>query len=116
MKVRLEFSVSENALPALIIIRSMGGELILYKRIYSSRNYLCFCSKSRNLIFTVRPLNADFYEKSYFIKLGCCPCYEISLDFLFTADRNTALQTFYLYDETYMFPIKNAELYFLGGG
>lgn len=115
MKVRLEFSVSENALPALIIIRSFDGRLILYKRVYQRRNFLCFCSKSRSLIFTVRPMNADFYEKSYFLKIGCRSCVNLRLDFKFTAENIERLQTFYLFDENYSFPIESAKLFFTGG-
>ena len=116
MRVRLDFTVSHNGLPALLIIRDFSGELILYKRVYFRHNRLCFCSESRNLIITVRPVNADFYELSYFIKLGCCSCYHIRSDFTFTANNERWLQTFSLYDETYMFPVKNARLYFSGGG
>ena len=112
MKVGLDFTVSESGLPALIIVRSMGGELILYKRIYRRRNFLCFCSKSRNLIITVRPFNADFNEKSYFIKFGRRACYDIRLDFGFTAENAVASQTFYLYDGNYRFLVAQAELCF----
>lgn len=115
MKVRLNFSVSENALPALITVRSFDGRLILYKKIYQRRNLLCFCSKNRNLIITVRPYNADFYEKSYFLKTGCRPCVNISLDFNFTAENSVSPQTFYLFDENYLFPIERAILFFTGG-
>ena len=115
MKVRLEFTVSANALPALIIIRSFDGRLILYKRIYCRHGVLCFCSKSRNLIFTVRPINADFYEKSYFIKFGRLLCVDLMLDFNFTAQSERVLQTFYLYDGNYLFPVQGASLYFSGG-
>ncbi|MEG9430206.1 MAG: hypothetical protein VZQ61_04705 [Christensenellaceae bacterium] len=115
MKVRLDFSVSENALPALLIIRSFDGRLILYKRVYERRNFLCFCTKSRNLIITVRPYNADFYEKSYFLKFGCCPCYNIRLDFNFTVCNPVSPQIFYLVDENYLFPIERAKLFFSGG-
>lgn len=114
MKVRLNFSVSENALPAIIVVRSMCGGLVLYKKVYCKQNYLCFCTKSRNLIITVRPFNADFYEQSYFIKFGRCPVYDIRLNFNFTAQSAAALQTFYLYDKNYLFPVKSAELYFSG--
>lgn len=116
MKVRLNFSVSENALPALLIIRSFDGRLILYKRVYERRNFLCFCSEHRNLIITVRPMSADFYEQSYFIKFGCRPCYNLRLNFNFTAINTGAIQTFYLFDENYLFPIERATLFFSGGG
>ncbi|MBQ9485461.1 MAG: hypothetical protein IJU83_01340 [Clostridia bacterium] len=112
MKVRLEFSVSENALPALFIIRSFDGRLILYKRVYRRQNFLCFCTKSRNLIITVRPYNAEFYEKSYFLKFGCRPCVNLRLDFNFTAVSAERLQTFCLFDENYSFPITRAVLSF----
>ena len=112
MKVRLDFSVSENSLPALLIIRSFDGRLILYKRVYERQNFLCFCSEHRNLIITVRPMNADYYEQSYFIKFGCSPCYNLRLDFNFTAESIERLQTFYLFDENYSFPIESATLFF----
>ena len=115
MKVRLNFNVSANALPALITVRSMSGRLILYKKVYERRNFLCFCSNSRNLIITVRPMSADFYEQSYFIKFGHCPCYNLRLDFNFTAQSNAERQIFYLYDANYFFPVSRAELYFSGG-
>ena len=116
MKVRLDFTVSDRGLPALVIIRNFDGELILYKKIFFRRNRLCFCSKSRNLIITVRPFDAGFYEKSYFIKFGRYSCYDMRLDFRFTAeDAREELQTFYLYDENYMFPIKSANLFFRSG-
>lgn len=116
MKVRLDFTVSDNGLPSLIIIRNFDGELVLYKRVYCRRNRLCFCSKSRNLIITVRPFDAGIYEKSYFIKFGRLPCYCIRLDFKFTEKSpREELQTFYLYDENYAFPIERAFLYFSGG-
>ncbi|MBQ9485741.1 MAG: hypothetical protein IJU83_02765 [Clostridia bacterium] len=115
MKARLMVTVSENALPALITVRSMGGRLILYKKIYQRRNFLCFCSCERDLIITVRPYNADFFEKSYFIKLWRCPPYYIRLDFAFT-NNSERLQVFYLVDENYGIPVKQAELFFSGGG
>lgn len=116
MKVRLNFTVPDNGLPALIIIRNMSGELVLHKRVYFRRNRLCFCSKSRNLIITVRPFDAGLYEKSYFLKFGNLSCYDLRLDFKFTARSvREELQTFYLYDENYAFPIESAFLYFSGG-
>ena len=115
MKVRLQVTVSRNGLPALIIIREFSGRLILYRRVYQRQNSLCFCSDSRNVIITVRPFNADFYEKSYFLKFGCRPCYNINLDFVFTAAIIGTIQRFYLYDENYLFPIESATLFFSGG-
>ena len=115
MRVRLNFSVSQNALPALIIIRDFDGRLILYKRVYERRNLLYFCTKSRNLIITVRPYYADFYEKSYFLKFGCRPCVNLRLDFDFTAESTERLQTFYQFDENYSFPIERATLSFRSG-
>ncbi len=116
MRVRLEFTVSSAALPALITVRSFGGRLILYGKVRRRRNVLCFCTESRNLIVTVRPFSYDFYEKSYFIKLGRCPCADIRLHFDF-AERYSAetLQTFYLTDLNYGFPVEDAELSFSGG-
>ena len=116
MKVRLTFTVSKTALPALITVRDFDGRLILYKRIYCARNLLCFCSKSRNLIITVRPYNADFYEKSFFIKFGRRACYNIRLDFNFNVSEVAAPQNFYLFDGNYLFPVQSARLYFSGGG
>ena len=116
MTVRLNFTVSTNGLPALLIIRSFDGRLILYRRIYDRQNSLCVCVDSRNIIVTVRPFNADFYEKSYFLKLGCRPCYNIRLNFVFTAAVVGTIQRFYLIDENYLFPIANATLFFSGGG
>ena len=113
MKVRLNFTVSQNGLPALLIIRSFDGRLILYRRVYNRQSCVSFCSRSRNLIITVRPISADFYEKSYFLKLGCSPCVNLRLDFNFTAAiAREDLQTFYLIDEHYSFPIASAELIF----
>ena len=114
MKVRLDFSVSENSLPALLIIRGFDGRLILYKKVYQRQNTVCFCTCTKNLIITVRPLDADFYEQSYFIKFGHCPFYNIRLDFNFTAQTKTVLQSFYLYDRNYLFPVRSANLYFSG--
>ena len=115
MTIRLDFTVSRNGLPAIIIIREMSGRLILYKTVYFRRNRLCFCSESRNVIITVRPFNADYYEKSYFLKLGCLPCYDIRLDFRFTAAVTATVQRFYLFDENYLFPIESATLFFSDG-
>ena len=112
MKVRLDFTVSNRGLPAIIIIRAMSGELILYKKVYCRQNRLCFCSRSRNLIITVRPFDAGLYEKSFFLKFGCRPCVKLRLDFDFTARASE--QVFYLYDENYFFPIPSAELEFFG--
>ena len=112
MKVRLGFSVSENSLPALLIIRGFDGRLILYKKVYQRQNTVCFCTCTKNLIITVRPMNADYYEQSYFIKLGRRPCYDLRLDFNFTAQARESLQTFYLFDENYLFPIEEATLLF----
>lgn len=116
MKVRLNFTVSQNGLPAIIIVREMNGRLILYKTVYQRQNLLCFCSKSRNIIITVRPFNSDFYEKSYFLKFGCRQCVNLSLDFNFTARKTALLQTLYLFDENYLFPIESANLFFTGDG
>lgn len=115
MRVRLDFTVSERGLPAIIIIRTMSGELVLYKKVYCRQNRLCFCSRSRNLIITVRPFDAGLYEKSFFFKFGQKSCYRLWLDFKFTAQNaREELQSFYLYDENYFFPIKSAELKFFG--
>lgn len=116
MKVRLNFSVSENALPALLIIRSFDGRLILYKRIYRRQNFLCFCTCRRNLIITVRPYNADYGEISKFIKLENYPCGYIRENFRFSADVPSARQIFYLSDENYGFPVEIAALFFNGVG
>lgn len=112
MKVRLLFSVSENALPALITVRTFDGRLILYEKVYRRRNAVCFCTCAKNLIITVRPFSDDYYEQSYFIKLGRRPCYDLRLDFSFTAQNGESLQTFYLFDENYLFPIEEANLLF----
>ena len=112
MKVRLDFTVSENALPALIIIRGFSGRLILYKRVNGGENSLCFCARERNLIITVRPYNSCYEEKSYFIKFGCKNCYRLRLDFVFTPKTIKSEQEFYLYDEFYRFPISSAVLGF----
>ncbi|MBR0188942.1 MAG: hypothetical protein IJQ23_00990 [Clostridia bacterium] len=115
MRVRLDFTVSDTGLPAIIIIRNMSGELILYEKVYCRRNRLCFCSRSRNLIITVRPFDAGLYEQSYFIKFGRRACYNIRLTFNFTVRNVAATQTFYLFDENYSFPIERANLFFSGG-
>ena len=112
MRVRLNFSVSENALPALITVRSFDGRLILYKKVYRRQNAVCFCTNAKNLVITVRPMSADYYEQSYFIKFGRRPCYDLRLNFDFTAQNGESLQTFYLFDENYLFPIEDATLFF----
>ena len=114
MKVRLDFTVSGNALPALVIIRGFSGRLILYRRVFSGQNTLCFCTRERNLIITVRPYNSCYEEKSFFIKFGALPCYRLRLDFEFTPKSVEAVQDFYLYDENYRFPIPYAVLSFDG--
>ena len=113
MTIRLNFTASQNALPAIITIRETRGELVLYETVYCKRNSLCFCAESKNLTISVRPLNSKFKEKSYFFKLGDCPCYDIDLDFVFT--ETVSLQRFRLLDANYLFPIENAELTFSGG-
>lgn len=113
MKVRWECYVSQNALPALITVRSFDGRLILCERIYRKRNVLFFRAESKNLIITVRPYSDDFFEKSYYFKFGAYECYGIRLDLTFT-ERNAGTQRFYLMDENYLFPVKNAALLFRG--
>jgi len=112
MCVRLDFTVAGNGLPAIITVRSMRGRLILYRRVSRSINSLCFCTCERNLVITVRPFNADLYEKSFFVKLGCRPCVYLSLDFNFQERLEESLQRFCLLDENYLFPIRQAELFF----
>ncbi|MBO4251931.1 MAG: hypothetical protein J5911_04660 [Clostridia bacterium] len=112
MKVRLDLTVSNNALPALIIIRGFSGRLVLYKRLNGGKNSLCFSARERNLIITVRPFNACYPEKSYFIKFGCKICYRLRLDFIFTPKVVVSEQRFCLYDEFYRFPISSAVLEF----
>ena len=112
MRVRLNFTVSENALPALITVRSFDGRLILYEKVYRRQNAVCFCTCAKNLIITVRPFNADFYENSYFLNFGRCFCANIRLNFNFAAQDGESLQTFYLFDENYLFPIEDATLIF----
>ena len=111
MKVCVEYTVSANALPATIAIRTFGGSLIYYGKVRCGFNRLCFCSRERKIIITVRPYDADFSEKSYFIKFGRCPRYDIRLNFGFVSETET-VQTFCLYDENYRFPIPDAKLFF----
>lgn len=116
MRIRLEFTVSENALPALIIVRSFGGRLVFYKRVCGGRNVIFFCTSERNLIITVRPYNANFAEQSFFIKLRRKNCQNLFLNFRFAEEDGETEQTFYLYDLNYRFPVLSATLRFLCGG
>lgn len=116
MKVRLELSVSENALPALVNVKDSDGRLILCKKVNRKRNVLCFCVKNGNFSVAVRPFSADFYRQTYYIKARRCGCFSIRLNFVFTERETIALQTFTLFDRNYNFAIENAELLFFGNG
>ena len=112
MRVRLHFAVSENALPAEIVIKDFNGRLILKRSVYSGRNRLCFCIKDKNFIITVRPYSVNFYSQAVFIRAGNYNCITLRLNFAFTKRLPKWLQTFTLLDGNYSFPIKNATLFF----
>lgn len=114
MKVRLIFTVSENALPAEIVIKDFDGRLVLKRSVYGGRNVLCFCSNGKNLIITVRPYNVNFYSQAIFIRAGNRNCIGLRLNFAFTERVPIGLQKFTLFDGNYNFPIKNATLFFNG--
>ena len=117
MRVKLCFSVSRKGLPAVVTVRGFDGEILLYKVINTKENIACFdtCGR-RNIIVSVRPYNADFYESSQFIRLPCVRCYALNLSFDFVKRTNCGgfTQVFYLCDEFYRFPIDNAVLGFYG--
>lgn len=116
MKVRLVFTVSDNALPALITVRSFSGRLMLFRNVRAGRNELCFNTCARNLIVTVRPYDVRYSAKAYFIKAGSCRCLCVRLVFNYAALWAEALQSFTLYDANYFFPVESAVLSFSGGG
>ena len=107
MRVKLCFSVCQNGLPAVLIVRNFDGELLYYKRIRKAQDCVCFDTfGSRNIIVTVRPYNADYYESSKFIKLSCMPCQRLYLSFDFVMRCSGGFtQDFYLSDRNYGFPV-----------
>ena len=116
MRVKLYFNVSEKGLPAVLTIRNFDGELLYYKKVRTRRDCVCFDTfGSRNIIVTVRPYNASYYESSKFIKLSCMPCQRLYLSFDFVEKSSGAgfTQDFYLYDKNYRFPVSGI-LRFLG--
>ena len=116
MKVRLVFTVSKNALPALLIVRESCGKVVLCRKIYGRLNVLSFCPKNANFAVTLRPYDADFCRRTYFFGVGLRDCATIRIGFIFTAKETAALQTFTLLDGNYMFPIKTADLLFFKNG
>ena len=112
MKIRLNFTVSESGLPALITIWERRCGLVFYKTVNSRKESLCFLAESGNLTVSVRPLNSEFSEKKYYFKLGPCPFYEINLNFVFSEE--VSVQRFRLFDANYLFPIETAALVFTG--
>ena len=100
----------------MLTVRNFDGELLYYKRVHKSRDCVCFNTcDSRNIIVTVRPYNADYYESSKFIKLSCMPCQRLylSFDFVMRCAGAGFAQDFYLSDRNYGFPV-NGELRFWG--
>lgn len=115
MKIRLNFNISPNALPALLTVRDFRGRLVFYEKIYFPRNRLCFCTRAKNLIISVSPYNAAYHEKSYYIKLEECGCTCFRLNFDVEERDVSSEQNFYLVDYNYGFPVLSAILRFLSG-
>lgn len=111
MKVNLRISVNSVGLPAEFIVRDFSGNIVFYRKFINSYNVFTFCSKSKDLIFTVRPYDADYKELSKFLRLPCLRCVCAYLDFNFTAPE-ISLQNFTLTDANYFFPIESGVLYF----
>ena len=115
MRVKLFFSVARKGLPAVLTVRDFNGEILFYRVINSKENAVCFntCGK-RNIIVSIRPYSADYYESSQFIKLPCVRCYRLYLSFDFVKRTGDAevTQVFYLCDAVYRFPIRDATLEF----
>lgn len=115
MKVRLRLGVPLNCLPAELIVRDYSGNIVFYKRRICADNYYTFCTRSRNLIFTVRPINADYAEISKFLRFPCAKCVCLKLFYGFSETPvYTAQNNFTLFDANYSFPIISATLSFTG--
>ncbi|MDY6367311.1 MAG: hypothetical protein SPL13_02190 [Clostridia bacterium] len=114
MKVKLKVNIAAAGLPADFTVRDYNGNIVFYRRFVGSENCFCFNTQSRNLIFTVRPLNAAFFEVSKFFRLPCAKCVCAELFYGFSSISPIISQRFTLLDANYLFPISSAMLYFDG--
>ena len=111
MNVKLKVNVDAAGLPADLIIRDYDGNIVFYKRFIRRVSICTFCTIKRNLIVSVRPLDADYDEQSKFIRFPCAKCVCAELFFGFVSQKPYE-QTFNLLDKNYGFPILNAILTF----
>ena len=111
MKIKVRVKVSVNGLPADFIVRDFSGNIVFFKRFINSFNCFTFCTRSRDLIFTVRPYSADYTEQSKFLRFPCARCVCADLNFNYTTPQ-PYLQSFTLVDANYLFPIDSAVLFF----
>lgn len=112
MTVKLKIRIAAAGLPADFTVRDFNGNIVFYRRFVGTENFFCFNTTQRNLIFTVRPLNAALTEVSKFFRLPCSKCVYAELYYGFAIPSPPALQTFTLLDANYLFPIKAAMLRF----
>ena len=113
MNLRLKITVSQNAIPAFIVIRNFSGEILYFNKIYRRETCLCLRTCEKNLIITVTPFNQRYREISKFLKFGNIACYCLRLNYEFEEQVPETLQNFTLTDANYGFKIASAILSFL---
>ena len=112
MLLRLDLSVESQVLPAILTVKDLSGNVFLRKTITSTNVPITINVCTCGIAISILPVSGNYYQSTRFIKTFALPdCCNIRLYFAFR-QTGSFLQNFYLYDKTYLLPVKYATLYF----
>ncbi len=114
MILYVDMRVNAAALPAVVTVADLCGEVLYRAVVRRGDNRFCLRVRRRNIMISVRPLNGAFNPSFRYFKFGCARRARLSLDFRFDGGTVASEQTFYLYDENYLFPVASALMNFNG--
>ena len=111
MLLRLYLSVDSGGLPAICTVGDTNGNVLFKKKLTRADETITLNVCAYGIVIKLSPVGGERYSSARFIRTYSLPdCYCIRLCFAFR--QATFLQNFYLYDKTYLLPVKYAALFF----
>ena len=100
-------------LPLFLTVRTYGGGLLAYVKVYSPFCRVVIRGCERNFIISARPFSSSWQEEVKYIRTEPCSTYNLYFDFEPRSACIETLQSFTLSDAEYAFPIERATMNFV---